>query len=704
MPLPTDHAERVYAGVLGKIIGVYLGRPFEGWTYEHILRDLGEIDYYVHERRNVPLVVTDDDISGTFTFVRALPDHANRHDLTPEEIGETWLNYIIENRSILWWGGLGHSTEHTAFLRLQSGIPAPRSGSAELNGPVVAEQIGAQIFIDGWALVAAGDPELAADLARRAAAVSHDGAAVHAAQVVAAIEAQAFLDGDIPRLLDTATRLIPPDGLIARLIADIRHWHAGDGDWHKTRARIADRYGYDRYGGNCHVVPNHALIVLALLYGEGDFQTSLKIVNTCGWDTDCNSGNVGCILGIRNGLRGIDAGPDWRGPVADRLYVAAADGGRVITDAVTEALHLVNVGRALAGEPPQAPKHGARFHFAFPGSVQGFRAEVSPDTRGTLALENVEGHSTAGSRSLALRYRALAHGRAARAATATFVPHDALQMPGYGLHASPTLYPGQTVRAEVSADPADAGPVRAGLYLRVYGTQDQLQILRGPQADLAPGQHHAFSWHVPDTGGAPIAEIGLELTGDRGAAGTVHLDWLTWDGTPATVFDRPRERGATWLRAWVPAADHVTEAWDIPGGVYRLIQNRGTGLAMQGTREWRDYSVRALVIPHMALAAGVAARVQGLRRYYAWVLAPGDRLRLVKRRDATTQILGEAAFPWTFDGRYDLALTVVGDRIRGEAGGAVMVEATDADLEAGALALVCEEGRMEAGPVHVAPA
>ena len=34
--LPADYAERVYAGVLGKAIGVYLGRPFEGWTYEMI--------------------------------------------------------------------------------------------------------------------------------------------------------------------------------------------------------------------------------------------------------------------------------------------------------------------------------------------------------------------------------------------------------------------------------------------------------------------------------------------------------------------------------------------------------------------------------------------------------------------------------------------------------------------------------------------
>ena len=70
MPLPSDYVERVYAGVLGKIIGVYLGRPFEGWPYDRIMAELGEIQYYVHEQRKTTLVVTDDDISGTFTFLR----------------------------------------------------------------------------------------------------------------------------------------------------------------------------------------------------------------------------------------------------------------------------------------------------------------------------------------------------------------------------------------------------------------------------------------------------------------------------------------------------------------------------------------------------------------------------------------------------------------------------------------------------------
>jgi hypothetical protein len=96
------------------------------------------------------------------------------------------------------------------------------------------------------------------------------------------------------------------------------------------------------------------------VHGDDDFQKSLMLVNTCGWDTDCNSGNLGCLLGIKNGLAGIDTGADFRGPVANRLYLSTADGGRAITDTVIETIHIVNIGRALAGQEPIAPKAGAR--------------------------------------------------------------------------------------------------------------------------------------------------------------------------------------------------------------------------------------------------------------------------------------------------------------------------------------------------------
>ncbi len=702
-PTPPDYAERVYAGVLGKLIGVYLGRPFEGWTYDRIMAELGEVDGYVHERLGAPLVVTDDDITGTFTFLRALADHGTGLDLTPAQVGETWLNYVVERRTIFWWGGLGNSTEHTAYLRLKHGVPAPASGAIATNGRTIAEQIGAQIFIDGWGMVAPGDPELAADLARRAASVSHDGAAVHGAQVIAAMEAQAFIEPDLGKLLDTALGLIPPDSIIRRLVDDVRGWHTAEPDWRRTRERIAADYGYDTYRGACHMVPNHALIHLALLYGGDDFRRALTIVNTAGWDTDCNAGNVGCLLGIKNGLATIDgSGYDWRGPVADRMYLPTADGGRAVTDAVTETYHVVNAGRSLAGEPPLAPKGGARFHFTPPGSVQGFTG----DPAGAPSIvENAPLPGGTGERGLAIRYRDAGPGAPARATTATFTPPDAVAMRGYELLASPTLHPGQTVTARVMADGGNRAPARLRLVLRAYGPGDRPRVLPGPDTVMAPGTDRTLTWAVPDTGGYPIFAVGVEVSGaDGDGSGTVYLDRLGWDGAPSVVLGRPAgdDPGELWRRAWVAGVDQFEGRWPEP---YRVVQNGGTGLLSQGGRSWDDVRVEAPVWSFLMRTGGIAVRVQGLRRYYALLVGPDGVAKLVKARDGEVT-LAEAPLPWEAGRPYRLALQARGDRLDAWVDGRHLfgVEDTERPLTDGGVALVCTEGCLSADAVTVGPA
>jgi ADP-ribosylglycohydrolase len=700
LTLPNDYAERVYAGVLGKLIGVYLGRPFEGWSYEALTSRFGQIDYYVHEQMSVPLVVTDDDISGTFTFLRALEDYGNGKEITARQIGQTWLNYLIENRTVLWWGGMGNSTEHTAYLRLKHGIPAPESGSIATNGKVVAEQIGSQIFIDGWGMISPGDPEMAAEFARRAGSVSHDGEAIYGAQVVAALEAMAFVESDINRLIDTAVTLIPKDSVIYRLIADLREWHAAEPDWRKTREKIVASYGYDRYGGNCHMVPNHALIIHSLLHGEGDFQKSLMIVNTCGWDTDCNSGNVGCILGIRGGLETIESGPDFRGPVADRMYLPTADGGRCVTDAVAESLRVVNLGRALQGEEPLNPKNGARFHFEMPGSVQRFMPDTTPESRGTLTIENVAGHSATGSRSLALKFQGVSQGRPARTATALFPPPEAMAMKGYGLLASPSFYPGQSIEASVSTDAANAHPVTVSLFLDVYNTQGKLDRVYGPKAVMSASDTHLFQWTAPDTKGQPICEIGFEISSETRADGTLYIDYIDLSGTPTVTFYNAG--GEMARRAWVSGVDHF-EAWD-GGKELRIIQDEGTGLVMQGTREWTNYVVTADCTPHMVESAGVAARVQGMRRYYALLLCHDGYARLVKALDGIT-VLAEAPLDWQFGERHELEIIVSGNRIEASVDRAALFDVIDenAPLTGGGIALICTEGRTATERVTVRP-
>ncbi|MBK8034450.1 MAG: ADP-ribosylglycohydrolase family protein [Chloroflexi bacterium] len=718
--LPTDYLERVYAGVLGKIIGVYLGRPFEGWSYEAIMENLGEINYYVHDKLNMPLIVTDDDICGTFTFIRALEDYGITRDITPAQIGHTWLNYIIEEQTIFWWGGMGNSTEHTAYLRLKAGIEAPRSGSIALNGKVVAEQIGAQIFIDGWGLVAPGDPELAADFARKAGSVSHDGEAIYGAQVIAAMEAQAFVERDLNKLIDTAVALIPKDSVIAYMINDIREWHAKEPDWRAARQQLAERYGYDKYGGNCHMVPNHGLILFSLLYGDDDFQKSLMIVNTSGWDTDCNSGNVGCLLGIKNGLATIDQGPDWRSPVADRLYLPTADGGRSISDAVAETYHLVNMGRALQGQAPLQPKGGARFHFDLPGSVQGFVSEDSAAVRGIVTLENVAGFSESGSRSLAIHCQGLAAGRVARIETPTFIPSREIarsfEKRGYRLLASPTLYSGQTVRARVVAADANSDTLTVSLYAKHFNGTDDLSSLQSDPRELTPGQSAVLTWRVPDTHCYPIAQIGVQVTGNGGQAGTVLLDYLTWDGAPDVVLDRPAERELNrttgtpgpmlWKAAWIDGFDSRERLVDLDywPESYRLIQNRGRGLLMQGTREWTDYQVTARLTPHMCQTGGIGVRAQGMTRYYA-LLLDQEKTRLVRAFEGQDSVLAEIPGGWKFGHTYELNLKVQGNRLTASINGQVVLTAADPDAaySGGGIALISEVGRIGCEHVEVRP-
>jgi ADP-ribosylglycohydrolase len=695
--IPPDYVERVYAGVLGKLIGVYVGRPVEGWSHERIVATYGEVDRYVPDSRGAPLVVTDDDVTGTFTFLRALEDEGYPRDLTPEQIGNAWLNYTIEERSIFWWGGLGNSTEHTAYLRLKSGIPAPRSGSIATNGKTVAEQIGAQIFVDGWGMVAPGDPELAADLARRAASVSHDGEAVYAAQVVASMEALAFVEPSLDRLIDAAIGLIPADSTIRRLIDDVRTWHAADGDWRRTRERIVATYGYDKYRGACHVVPNHALIHLALLYGGDDLRRALMIATTAGWDTDCNAGNVGCLLGIKNGLAGIDSSDyDWRGPIADRLYLSTADGGRAITDAAIEAIRVVNAGRILAGMDPIAPKDGARFHFSLPGSLQGFQFSAIGDASGEISQGGL-GDNVAG--VLAIDHRLHGPGDAVRVMTQTFVPPDARRMPGYELLASPTLYPGQTIRARLSMPNPDNGPVTARLVVESYDGDDRTVTTGGPDVVISTEQDHDVSWSLPSSVPHPIHAVGLEFTG--AGSGAVNLDRLTWDGVPSVVLDRPDGGGELWRRAWVAGVDRFDGHFPEP---FRLVQNEGTGIASQGCREWTDVRIEAPVWSFLMRRGGVAVRVQGMRRFYALLLCEDGVVRLVRARDGE-RVLAEAHVAWEAGRTYRLGLQATGRRLDAWLDGEPLFAVEDEQpLTGGGIGLVCTEGCLSVGAVEVLPA
>lgn len=677
MDLGREYLERVYAGVLGKIIGVYVGRPFEQWSREAIEARFGDILYYVHEKQGHRLIVADDDISGTFTFLRALEDHGFDPDLTSAQIGETWLNYIVENRTILWWGGLGQSSEHTAFLRLKGGIPAPESGSIALNGKIVAEQIGAQIFIDGWGLVCPGEPDRAVDLAARAARVSHDGEAVYGAQMVAAMVSLAFIESDIRRVIEQSLELIPADSTVAAVVRDVAEWRGTLPDWRDAQVRLVERYGYEKYLGGCHMVPNHAVVQLGLRYGDGDFSRSMTVVNTAGYDTDCNSGNVGCILGVLGGLAGLESGPDWRGPVADRMFLPTADGGSCMSDAATQAVRIAHYARRMRGLPAEEPAH--RFDFSLPGAVQGFMASDEADSRGVVQVEGTGG-------GLRLRYHGLGQGRIARVGVATFPPAVDRSGGGYGLFACPALSPGQTVRALLEG----LGQARARIY--VQGESPDGDALTFA-SDWSSGESHSLAVQDPT---AILVETGIEIQAPEASRldGEAVLRWFDWNGEPHADF--VRGKGDLCRQQWVNASH---DAWGRP---FQVVSNQGIGMEITGTREWRDVRVRASGRTTLAKRWGLMVRVQGLRRWYG-LLADGTCVQLVRQVHGRETVLAEAPLVTEFGEILQFECSAQGPRLEGVVNG-VRLGAEDGALECGGIALACDEGRAAFWDVGVRPA
>lgn len=700
--VPQDYLERVYAGVLGKLIGVYLGRPFENWTYKEIQSKLGDINYYVHDKLGVPLVVIDDDVSGTFAFVRALEEHGARADISSAQIGKTWLNQVIEGRSIFWWGGNGISTEHTAFLNLKHGISAPESGAASTNGRTVAEQIGAQIFIDGWAMVAPGNPDLASRLAEAAARVSHDGEAVYAAKLWAAMEAEAFVSKDVEHLLKVGLKTIPADSLIAQMIGDVRQWVQQDGDWRKTRQRIEDGYGYDKYLGICHVIPNHAIMIMALLYGGHDFHKAMHIINTCGWDTDCNSGNIGCLVALMHGLDAFQNGPDWLGPLADQAIISSADGGYSINNAARISYDLANIGHQLAGLPQiEPPKTGAQFHFSLPGSVQGFQARAHPH------LFRVQQTRDPGFGSLGIYLEDLSDSSdAVEVTTATFTPLDILKVNRhYDMMGSPLIYPGQRVKAELLAADRNTASSTVCLRLKAYNGNDELDTIDSEPIHIQPGQRGTVEWTIPNSlQNCPIQQIGVAIRACEGSptlTGAMYLDSLGWTGTPRICLQRPTNKVQSfWRRAWVSS---VHKMHTTMGPSFFLAQDRGEGIISQGTREWVDYKVVVSeFVVNFGGPMGVAARIQGLNRYYALMLTKDKRAVLVKAMDEKRIELASKPLDWKHDTKYEIRLTVSGDKIQGHVEGVDLL-AVDEDYKGGAVGLVVTSGSLSAETITVTP-
>ena len=284
--------DKIRGCFLGKNIGGTLGAPFEGKT------ELNNVDFYTGELDGNPLPNDDLDLQLLWLI---LAEFYGLEHLTSRHFGEYWINGMIGP-----WGEYANCRWNCL-----TGFFPPLSGSCE-NEPLKISN-GAWIRSEIWACLFAGRPDDAIRYAWLDSSCDHSGDGIYAEMFTASLEAAAFYCSDIRELLKIGLSKIPSGRLRESIELAIAGYDAGK-DWKTVRNEIVE---HNADIGWFQAAVDIPFLVLALLYGEGDFGKTLCLAVNCGDDTDCTAATAGSILGI---IQGANALPEkWTKPVGDGI-------------------------------------------------------------------------------------------------------------------------------------------------------------------------------------------------------------------------------------------------------------------------------------------------------------------------------------------------------------------------------------------------
>jgi len=323
---------RIRAAWAGRISGCLLGKPVEVLSFKegrdgigsylraagaYPLRDyvpliegtlvdkLGRLCCRGHIVRAEP----DDDINYTVLALLLLEERGA--DLSTEDVARAWLRLLP--------AGTTWTAERWAYRVLLENM-ADEFVNGDPPGFDLAlcadndcnEWIGAQIRADLYGWVCPGRPELAAELARRDASLSHRGEGVHGAAFIAALGAAIPMSESVPYAIDIALRCVPQNSDTASAVRFGRGL-AGRDD-------AVDRLHANYEGlSPVHTLNNLALVVWALCSSPDDFSAAIGNAVTAGWDTDCNGATVGGLFGLTGKAIPAAWTTPWQGRVGVTL-------------------------------------------------------------------------------------------------------------------------------------------------------------------------------------------------------------------------------------------------------------------------------------------------------------------------------------------------------------------------------------------------
>ena len=311
--ITTDEfREKIEGFWYGQLVGNYLGFPFENLYVEEPIPVLvdryyttansGDLEINGNDLRgNTHLFAgtfggawSDDDTDIEFVTLHAVEEHGL--DITYEEIGQAWMRHI--NRRI--W-----VANRTARTLMDEGLVPPATGAKENNENWF--QIDPQLVNEIWSVFYPAMPTKAAEQAEWGARITNDDWGTHPTIAYGLMYSAAFYEQDTEALVRMALDVLPVDSPFTEGMHDVLRWWQENPDWRDTRQLIHDKYY--RYTKGDYEAPvsvvsslNNGLTgIMAILYGEGDFERSGGIAVSAGYDCDNQAATVAGLIGVLKG-------------------------------------------------------------------------------------------------------------------------------------------------------------------------------------------------------------------------------------------------------------------------------------------------------------------------------------------------------------------------------------------------------------------
>lgn len=278
-----DYEDRVHAIWLGQMAGAIMGFPFEHHTAS--VQHVDTVPTLEH-------VMVDDDWYYEMAAIRGFEKYGI--DMTIKELGQQW-----KENSCGTWG-----SSEQARLLMNRGIEPPMTGHPKYNK--LWFTIGPQFSADVYGAIAPAMPNLAANLARKYAAINGYAEGVDGAIFVAGMVSLGFSENDPKVIVKKAAQLIHPESPYRKCLDLVIQLAETGRSFKEVFEAVEDRWHIE-YPATNNAVPNGGIVAASVWFGEGDFLKTINLSFEAGdfTDADCNAANAAAVIGAMKGMKGI---------------------------------------------------------------------------------------------------------------------------------------------------------------------------------------------------------------------------------------------------------------------------------------------------------------------------------------------------------------------------------------------------------------